>query len=37
VFYPPEPMSTYETVGINRYPPDADDSEPFLISTIDHR
>jgi anti-sigma factor RsiW len=37
VFYPPEPMSTYETVGINRYPPDADDSEPFLIATVDQR
>lgn len=35
VFYPPEPMSTYETVGINRYSPDADDSEPFLVAAVE--
>jgi anti-sigma factor RsiW len=35
VFYPPDPMSTYETVGINRYPPDSDDSQPFLVATVE--
>lgn len=34
VFYPPEPMSEYDMVGINRSTPDADDSEPFLIATV---
>lgn len=32
--YGPEPMSTYETVGITRYSPDAPDGEPFLVAPI---
>ncbi len=34
VFYPPEPMSSYDMVGINRYPPNVDDSEPFLMASV---
>lgn len=34
VFYPPEPMSAYQTVGINRIQPNADDSEPFLVAAV---
>lgn len=30
----PNPMSTYETVGINRFTPDAPDGEPFLVATV---
>lgn len=30
----PEPMSTYETVGITRYSPDAPDGEPFLVAPV---
>lgn len=32
--YGPEPMSTYEKVGITRYSPDAPDGEPFLVAPI---
>lgn len=30
----PEPMSSYETVGITRYSPDALDGEPFLVAPV---
>lgn len=33
--YGPEPIATYETIGITRFSPDAPDGEPFLIATVD--
>ncbi len=30
----PEPMSTYESVGITRFSPDAPDGEPFLVASL---
>jgi hypothetical protein len=30
----PEPMSSYETVGITRFSPDAPDGEPYLVAPI---
>lgn len=30
----PEPMSAYDTVGITRYAPHADEGEPFLIAPV---
>ncbi len=30
----PEPMSTYDTVGITRYAPGAPDGEPFLVAPM---
>lgn len=32
--YGPEPMTTYQTVGITRYSPDAPEGEPFLVAPI---
>jgi hypothetical protein len=34
VFWPPEPMSVYETVGITRVSPDAPEGEPFLVAEV---
>lgn len=32
--YGPEPMSTYETIGITRFTPDAPGGEPFLLAPV---
>ncbi len=34
VFYPPEPMTAYDTVGITRVSPDAPDGESFLVAPV---
>lgn len=34
LLYAPDPMSSYETVGIMRYSPDAPDGEPFLVAPV---
>jgi hypothetical protein len=31
----PEPMSTYETVGITRFSDDAPEGEPFLVASVE--
>jgi hypothetical protein len=34
LLYGPDPMSSYDTVGITRYAPTAPDGEPFLIAPV---
>jgi hypothetical protein len=34
LIYAPDPMSSYETVGITRYSPTVPDGEPFLIAQV---
>ena len=34
-FYPDEPMSSYERVGITRFTPDAPNGESFLVAPVD--
>jgi hypothetical protein len=34
VLQPPDPMTAYDTVGINRISPDAPDGEPFLVASV---
>jgi hypothetical protein len=31
----PEPMSSYETIGITRYSPNAPEGEPFLVASVE--
>lgn len=31
----PEPMSSYDTVGITRYVPDAPEGQPFLVASVE--
>jgi hypothetical protein len=34
LLYPPDPMASYEMVGITRYAPGAPDGEPFLVAPV---
>lgn len=34
MLYGPEPINTYDLVGITRFAPDAPDGEPFLVATV---
>jgi hypothetical protein len=34
LLYAPDPMATYDIVGITRYSPDASDGEPFLLAPV---
>ena len=34
MLYGPEPINTYDRVGITRFAPDAPDGEPFLVATV---